>query len=185
MDIMVHDDLLDKILQDKKQREKYIKNIEKVIRNSFEYKKFISWLKTEMALNFCSVFNNMPDEIKMAISIEIHHLYLTLYDMVDILLTKYQTDNIPINPLSISNDIMMAHYNNDVSLISLSKTMHELYHSNPYFIPKELIFGSNKFWEEYKQYASEETTMRVLDNIETDLNVANFLELNKKLLMEK
>jgi hypothetical protein len=69
---------------DEKQKTKFIKDIERIVRSSLEYRNYIKFLKTEALINYCSVLNKLPDDIVNSISIEMHHYPFTLYDIASI-----------------------------------------------------------------------------------------------------
>ena len=81
------------IIYNEKTRSKFIKSVEKIVRSSLEYREFIAYLRAELGMNFCMFFNNVSrDEIKN-LGIEIHHIPFSLFDIVNIVLRKYEAEN--------------------------------------------------------------------------------------------
>ena len=144
-----------------KERHKFIKRVEKIVRSSKEYRDYIQFLKEHVGLDKCVFFQNVTnggENKKSRISIEIHHEPFTLYEIVDTVLTKYQDDGLPINDLLIADEVLELHYNNQVGLVPLSKTMHEMIHnSTKVIVPLNMCYGQySEFLEEYEPYISEE-----------------------------
>lgn len=144
------------IMYNEKTRSKFIKSVEKIIRSSLEYREFISYLRAELGMNFCMFFNNVSrDDIKN-IGIEIHHIPFSLFDIVNIVLRKYETEELTIDPLVIADEVMRLHYEGKVGLVPLSITVHELYHRGDLFIPLQYVDkGFILFYQEYKDYMKE------------------------------
>lgn len=138
----------------KKQRERFIKSIEKIVRNSMEYKDYISFLKENVDMTKCKFFNLINSKENERFKIEIHHEPLTLYDIVEIILIKWEIDEDPINNILIAKEVMRLHYENEVGLIPLSKTVHQIAHNNDSFvIPVYFVYGEfHKFVSNYEEY---------------------------------
>ena len=143
-----------------KDKHKYIKRIESIVRGSMEYKDYIHFLKNHMGLDSCIFFQNVTnggENNKKRISIEIHHEPFTLYDIVNVVLTKYQDEGLPLNYLNIADEVMKLHYENKVGLVPLSKTAHEIVHdSTKLIVPLNMCYGVySDFLEEYEPYIDE------------------------------
>lgn len=150
-----------------------IKKIVKMIRTSYEYKNYISYLKEEIDMNSCSFFNKLTRE---DISIEIHHAPLTLFEIVSIVFAKhvdkYGADN--INIFDISEEVIRLHYENFIGLIPLSITAHELVHQGEIFIPIQCVYGKLKtFYNTYNKYFSQEQKDLLESHISTSKQINN------------
>ena len=133
----------------------YIKNIEKEIRTSEEYKTYIGYLKNEIGLDYCSVFGNVTDE---KANIEMHHgPIFTLFDIVAIVIEHYIVNNLPISTFEIAKIVMQEHYENHIQIVMLSKTAHEAVHAGKIFISPAQAFGDiNPFIEKYGDGMTQE-----------------------------
>lgn len=160
-----HIDAFDKFnyvvnLKSTKDRVKYIKTIERICRSSLEYKNYIAFLRENINMTKCSFFNGVEngDAGSKHIRIEIHHDPLTLFDITDTIITKFQENGTPLDSFMIADEVMANHYSNRVGLIPLSKTIHEMVHnSDKIFIPLHLVYGRYKeFFNEYGDYMSDE-----------------------------
>ena len=138
--IDVYDDVLLK---------KFIKSIERLVRSSKEYRKYIELLRTNItALNYDSVMSNLS---QTDVSLEFHHYPLTLYENIEVVVIDHLIKKDNITSFSIAKEIMDCHFKNIIGLTPLSKTNHELAHNNSIFIHKNQIYGDyHKFIEKYK-----------------------------------
>lgn len=130
--------------------EKLLKKLVTTVRNSLEYKEYIQFLKDELDMNYCSFFNNINWDYA---EIDMHHVMLTLYDIIYIVSIKKLNEESNITIYDIMEEVMKLHYECKVLLIPISKTIHELVHSGDIFIPVNYAFGNfNDFYNEYKDY---------------------------------
>ena len=147
-----------------KDKDKFIKRIERQIRSSTEYRDYILYLKENVDMTKCAFFNNVQNGEGTKVRIEIHHEPLTLYDIVKVVLNKFIDNCIPLNDLFIADEVMELHYSNMVGLIPLSKSIHQIiHHSNELVIPLSLVFGDySSFIEKYNDYLDD----AIMDKIE-------------------
>lgn len=150
-------------LETEKDKIKYIKRIEQIVRSSMEYRDYIVYLKNNVDMNRCAFFNNVEATSGARIRIEIHHEPLTLFDIVKTVVYKFMDEGMPLNDLYIADEVMNLHYTNKVGLIPLSKSVHQIIHnSNQIIIPLDLIYGDYKaFLEEYNDYLDEELVNKI------------------------
>jgi len=149
-----------------KERAKFVKRIERLVRSSLEYRDYIQFLKEHIGLDSCVFFQNVTNGEKGKrgrISIELHHEPLTLFDIVNIVLRKYQEEGLPINDLIIADEVMALHYENKVGLVPLSKTAHEIIHnSTKLFVPINMCYGNySEFLTEYEPYIEDEVFEKI------------------------
>lgn len=153
-----------------KERIKFIKHVERALRTSPEYRAFISYIREELQFNNCSYLNNLTS---IDVSIEIHHHPFTLFNLVEIIVEKYIREGELFNTFMIAHDVMELHYGNRVGLIPLSKTIHELVHSDsenkPYIRPELVIGNYMSFFKEYDKYIVQD----LKDKFTNWLNGAN------------
>ena len=172
------------IIYNEKTRSKFIKSVEMIVRSSLEYREFIAYLRAELGMNFCMFFNNVSrDEIKN-LGIEIHHIPFSLFDIVNIVLRKYEAEEMTIDPLVIADEVMQLHYRGMVGLVPLSVTVHELYHRGDLFIPLQYVDkGFILFYQEYKDYMKEyEEMLKRLINLSKDFDLGSNSILRKHLI---
>ena len=172
------------IIYNEKTRTKFIKSVEKIIRSSLEYRELINYLKTALGMNFCMFFNNISQEDIKKVGIEIHHIPFSLFDIVNIVLRKYETEELTIDPLVIADEVMRLHYEGKVGLVPLSITVHELYHQGDLFIPLQYVDkGFIAFYQEYKDYMKEyEEMLKRLIVLSKEFDLKNNTILQKHLI---
>ena len=159
-----------------KDRIKFIKTCEAMIRKSLEYKEYIKFLKDNMDMSHCEVLKNISNENGRHYTIEIHHEPFYLFDIVDTVITKREACGESTNPFDIAEEVMALHYDEKIGLIPLSKTAHELVHSDRIFIPLQLIYQNyNKFYDEYEQYMSQNLKEQIEMKVNISLKTSNIL----------
>lgn len=144
-------------LNDEKEFKKYISNIEKVVRESFEYKRMVSYLRDYLDMNKCSFYENISNADTTKIRIEIHHEPLSLYDICLTVYQKRVTFHESLEVEMVAKEVMYHHYAMQVGLIPLAETVHELVHNQYLFIPSTKVYGNyKKFVQEYEPYMPPE-----------------------------
>lgn len=139
-----------------KDKTKYIKYIEKMVRGSYEYKEYIKYLTDICEMNFCSVFENLSKELIKKLKLEIHHEPFTLFDVVNVVLRRFMNEEREINEYDISSEVLQLHFRGMVGLIPLSYTVHQLVHVGKVFIPLQFLDeGFMNFYNEYKREVNE------------------------------
>lgn len=160
-------DIEDYDLMDTKDFNKYIADVEKSCRGSFEYRQLISFLRENMDMNKCSFYENVNNIDTHKIKIHIHHHPFTLYDISIIVYNKRSFYRESLDVDMVAKEVMFLHYNLMVGLIPLAETVHELVHSNYLFIPLDKVMGNyQEFINMYEDFMTPEQ-LDVLDrNIE-------------------
>lgn len=153
-------------LEDEKDYEKFVKEVEKQVRRSFEYRKFIAYIRDNMEMNQCAFLKGVTNQESFDIKIEIHHYPFSLRDIVEIVIRKrkYYRDSLSVQ--MTAKEVMMLHYKLIIGLIPLSQTVHELAHSSRLFVPSDKVLGRyNVFVEYYKPFCDPEQ-LETLNRIE-------------------
>jgi hypothetical protein len=168
-----------------KDKYKFIKHIELIVRSSLEYSQYIQFLKEEMDMSKCIFFNNINADIgKGGCKIEIHHEPFTLYDITHCVLNKYIDNELELNPFTIAEEVMELHYRNLVGLVPVSKTTHTLIHDGELFIPLQYVYGEYvKFIEEYDRYLGDLVEiLKIKLDISKDIDSHDYSILQTKYL---
>jgi hypothetical protein len=156
-----------------------VKAIEAEVRMSMEYTDYIAYLRANVGMDACAFFNNVSKANNKKVRIEVHHSPLTLYDISKVVLDRAIRTGDEINVLLLAEEVTRIHYLNQVGLIPLSKTLHEVVHnSDKLTIPIYMIFGDfRKFLEIYQ----EELDMKENANIrkKVELAIERSRELNE------
>jgi hypothetical protein len=160
-----------------------IKNVEKHIRTSEEYKNYIGYLKEEIGLRRCAVLGNVDDSMT---AIEFHHYPFTLYDIVFIVANAKLFRKEKLSSFLMAHEILQLHYDNVIGLVPLSITVHELVHAGEIFISLKQVFGDvNGFVEMYRDGLTEDyidTFNKLIDrtNMNTQVDFNGVLDKGKK-----
>lgn len=150
-------------------REKYIKTVEQIIRRSLPYKEYTKFLRENMDMNRCLILKNIRNTVGKHYQIEIHHEPFTLFDIVETVINKRLELEMPIGTLQVADEVMGLHYEGKVGLVPLTVTMHELVHSGRIFIPLQYIYQDYAgFYKEYEAYFNQVT----IDKLEAKVNLS-------------
>jgi len=159
-------DIKDFDLNDEKEFSKYLFTIEKLVRNSTEYKTWMKYLRDYVDMNKCSYFSNINNIDTTKVRIELHHEPLSLYDIVVTVYNKRVHFRESLEMEMVAKEVMYHHYVMDIGIIPLCETVHELVHNNYLFVPSTHVFGNfRKFVNDYKDFMPPEVLMN-LDSID-------------------
>lgn len=138
----------------------FLKNVESAFRTSREYKAIKARL-IESGMTNCQVHGNLNSEM---VDIEMHHNMLTLFDLTMIITEHLIRTTGKASTFDVVRLLIDAHNNNEVLLIMLSKTPHQVYHNNPeFFLPFEMCIGEPwKFLEKYKYGITQDIAYKIL-----------------------
>lgn len=154
--------ILDYDIYNKKDFKKYTDDIERIVRTSFEYREFTSFLRNYMDMNKCSFFENVNNIDTFKIKIHIHHCPFTLYDIVITVFNKRMFYNEPTDVELVAKEVMYIHYFLMVGLIPLAETVHELVHKQILFIPLDKVMGNYEYFiSNYKQFIPDEAIEKI------------------------
>jgi hypothetical protein len=155
------------ILTDPKAKMKFIKQVERYVRRSFEYRTYIGFLKNELDLTKCVLLPMIDIKELKNVGLELHHYPFTLFDIVSIILDDwiFEKNMTKISPFKLAEEVMRLHFQNHVGLVPLSKTVHELAHSGKLFINLKYVTGNyNKF---ISNYSAVGDYLQKLENLES------------------
>ena len=145
-------------LLEEKSFKKYISDLERSVRNSFEYRELIAYLKNTEGMDVCSFLDNVTSRDNTKVKIEIHHSPLTLYDICLAVFRKRQQRKESTNLEAVAQEIMYLHYIGWVGLIPLSATVHDMVHNQYLFIPTDRVRGNYKaFVDNYYNFIDPDT----------------------------
>lgn len=167
--------------------DKMISYLEKEVRGSYEYKNYINYLKNELDLNKCDI---MPDlDINTnPVSLEFHHYPITLYEIVAVVSTEMLSnldDGESVSSFDIAERVMKEHYENNIGLVPLTSTLHQMAHNKAITIPHNVINGNYfRFMQKYKDYISDDIMDRITENINRSTD-ENCINENKQKLEKK
>lgn len=182
IDALPQYDRYDYDLADEKQFSKYISDIEKSVRGSFEYRHMVSYLRDYLDMNKCAFYENISNADTTKIHIEIHHAPIGLYDICLIVYNKRAHFHEDLEVEMVAKEVMFLHYNLWVGLIPLAETVHELVHNQYIFVPCTKVLGNwMEFYNRYKPYMLPEQ-IETLNNI---IDASKYAEENSKTILSK
>lgn len=156
-----------KSLKDLEVYNKFIKNVESMVRKSNEYAAYKKYLINDIGLNHCMVFPNINTDMDK-VTIEMHHgPLLTLYDTVCIITDHYLKNNLPVTSIRIYEATLEEHWENNVQVMMMCDLAHKLYHAQKIYInPKQAWGYTPRFIEKYMDGIDERMTMIINKNLE-------------------
>ena len=139
---------------------KFIKNVEKLVRTSREYKSYIELLRTNVnQLNHDNILSNITTA---DVDLEFHHYPFSLYDIIEICMTRHLVLTNKFTSFQIAKEVMDLHFKHKIGLVPLTKTMHELAHSGNLFISEKQVFGDYKtFMTDYNNGISKDLKEKI------------------------
>ena len=175
-------DRYDYDLNDDKSFGHYIEAVKKSVRNSFEYRQMVNYLREYLDMNKCAYYENVTNADTTKIRIEIHHAPFMLSDICYIVYNKRVAYREPLDEEMVAKEIMYLHYCLWVGLIPLAETVHELVHNQYLFVPSTKVLGNWKeFYNRYEPYMSPEQ-IEAINNI---MSVSNEVDDRYQTLLSK
>lgn len=162
------------------EKEAIVKQAEALCRASMEYSDYIAYLRSNVGMDACAFFNNISKTNSKKIRIEVHHAPLTLFDIIKLVLDRAIRTGDEINPMLLAEEATRIHYMNQVGLIPLSKTLHEVVHnSDKLVIPMYMVYGD---FRAFLENFSEELEMKENSHIKAKIQkmIDQTRELNDK-----
>ena len=142
-----------KNFQDATSYTKFVKNCERLVRSSLEYKLWRDYLKDILCVNSCAVTNEKIGEV----TIDIHHHVPSLYILVSAILNRNISEENYFSTFDICLQVLEEHFINNIGYVSLVSSLHEKFHSGFLAIPIEFVKGHyQNFLEKYSQFIDEE-----------------------------
>ena len=127
---------------DDKEKIRFIKNVERLIRSSIEYKEFVGFVKYTLGNDYC-VFT-LEKDIETD-DIELHHHPLTLFEIVQIVIDTKLHNEVNFNTFDIATEVINLHYKLKIGFVPLIRTLHKKYHNGYLNIPIDLVVGDYKY----------------------------------------
>jgi len=141
---------------------KFIRNCEKLVRGSIEYKLWKDYIKDVLNVNSCMITNENSADC----CLEIHHHVPTLYQLLKAVINRRLESNEPFCVFDICTDCIEIHFQNRIGYLALITSMHEKVHSGSLKIPKQLIRGNfQSFLNDFSRYLDDEDLNQIYDKL--------------------
>lgn len=153
----------------------FVKACEKTIRHCDEYKSFKAQLY-EMGLTRCQIWGNVDMGIDEEVDIEMHHgPLLTLFDYCAIIIDYMIKHGEFITTFDVARRVLDEHWEGNVQVVMLSKTVHQLVDTGQIFINFNQATGNiNRFLKRYKDGLNPERIEKINKYIEMSKQFDSF-----------
>ena len=131
--------------------ELFIKNVEKLVRCSQEYRLWTNYITDNLGHSFCAFTKESNGECPTAI----HHHPICLYTIVKGVVNHYLSRETEFSTFDIATKVIELHFQNKVGYVVLLSDLHAKYHSGFLNIPIEFVNGDYKHI--LQTYTIEET----------------------------
>lgn len=148
----------------------FVKACERLVRTSDLYTKYKRYLMVDLGMTKCQVLSNIDSNDTEGHNdlIEMHHgPVLTLFDITSIVIDHLLAEGKGITTFSVADIVLQEHFNNNIQIVMLSKTIHEQVHERNIFINYKQGFGDlDKFLKKYKNGLTSEQINKIKYYIE-------------------
>lgn len=133
-----------------KEFEHFVKNTEKQVRNSLEYRLWTQYITDHLGNTHCALTQESMNECPT----EVHHHPITLYTIVKGVVNKFLSTEKEFSTFDVATKVIELHFQNKVGYVILISSLHSKYHSGFLNIPIEFVNGDYKHI--IQNYALEE-----------------------------
>jgi len=138
-----------------KEQNAFVKRTKQLIRNSIEYKNWVSLIHKYPLTDVCTLTG-------LANAIEIHHEPIRLQTYVETAINILMTTGQGFTTFDVAKLVIDWHYNNLVGWVTLTKPVHEAVHDGDLFVPSYLVRGDwIAFVAKYWKYMPEDAVLKV------------------------
>lgn len=165
----------------------FLKNCEMRFRRSVTYSNYKGFL-IGLGLDRCQVHGFIHTDMD-GVDIEMHHAILTLFD-ISLMITEHLLNTVGyVSTFDIVQLLKEEHKANNIALVMLSKTPHQVYHNDPsqFFIHPNMCFGKwSVLIEKYKKGLTQDVAFKLLRYLKKAIEVdktqdSGLLDLRKKI----
>lgn len=163
---------------------RFIKHIESKFRTSLTYRAYKAYLM-EHGLNRCFLQSNITTN---HCTIEMHHHILTLYDIVYMIIQHKIKTQGSVSSFEIIKTLKEEHKNNNIAIVMLTKTNHEVNH-NTYgmYIHPDIVIGNwMNLIEKYHKGISPKIANKIIRYIDMSTRATttdgNLLKLRNQII---
>jgi hypothetical protein len=159
-----------------KEYQKFIKNIERMVRSSAEYREWSTFVKDTLGYSTCAI----TEEKSAEVTIEIHHHPINLYTICKAIITSYINKEKQFCSVDIALECLELHYKNQVGYIPLVSSIHEKFHNGFLKIPIDFVHGewkhvlNNYPMEDVDVQMISDMSMVQLDQLKQDWSRNNY-----------
>jgi len=130
--------------------EQFVKNVERSVRSSIEYRLWVKYITEHLGNVKCALTQESMNECP----VEIHHHPITLYTVVKSVLNDMMSKNMEFSTFDVATKVIELHFQNKVGYVVLLSDLHKKYHSGFLNLPVEMVNGDYRYI--LQKYAIEE-----------------------------
>lgn len=138
----------------------FVKEVERLVRTSPDYKVFVNWVKNVLGVNFCQVSSKIIDGDA---TIEMHHgPIFTLYDYACVILNDFIMKGDKISTLRVATRVIQEHFDLRVQVVMLAVTNHEAITNRDLFLNLRQGIGNvDAFIKKYAHAFDDEQKYKI------------------------
>ena len=153
-----------KNFENESEYKKFLRNCEKIVRGSLEYKSWRNYIIDVLGINTCMVTEEKMDEV----TIEVHHHIPPLFTLMKALVNQKIEKSEDFCTYDIAIRSIELHFANKIGYLTLIRSMHEKLHNGYLTVPINFVRGDYTYFiREYSKYLEDED----LDKINSRLAV--------------
>lgn len=141
----------------------FLKNCESRFRHSVTYSNYKGFL-IGLGLDRCQVHGFINTSME-GVDIEMHHAILTLFDIC-LMISEHILNTVGyVTTFDVVQALKEEHKANNIALVMLSKTPHQMYHANSgqFYIHPRMCFGNwPRLIEKYKDGLTQDVAFKLL-----------------------
>lgn len=155
----------------------FLKNVELQFRHSTTYTRYKGFVMG-LGLDHCQIHGYLSADMVGDKGIEMHHCILTLFDLA-LIITEYMLNTVGyVTTFDVVQTLKEEHKLNHIALVMLSKTAHQVYHSDSgMFIHPSMCFG--QWWvflEKYMQGMTQDVAFKLLYYFKRSIELGETLD---------
>ena len=141
---------------------KFLRNCEKIVRGSLEYKLWREYITDVLGVNSCMITDEKMDEV----SIEVHHHIPSLFILIKALVNKKLEHEEEFSTFDTALETIKLHFMNKIGYLTLIKSIHEKLHNGYLSVPIGFVRGDYKYFiREFSKYLEEEDLDKINSRI--------------------
>lgn len=159
--------------ENEKELMKFTKKIKQTVRNSYEYKLWVDYIKNVLLYNNCAFTGENSSEL----TIDIHHHPICMEDIILCVINKKLNNNEEFSSFDIASEVIYLHYKMKVGCVPLITSLHEKYHNGFLEIPIDFCVGDWRYLID--NYVFDEEKIKEI-NKKISINSNNYIFEFKK-----
>ncbi len=120
---------------------KFIKNVEKLVRSSLEYREWVSYVTESLGHRECALTKENINEC----SLEVHHHPINLFNICNAVTTDFINKNLKFTTYAIALEVIKLHFQNKVGYMVLLSDIHEKFHNGFQNLPIDSVHGNYQY----------------------------------------